>query len=105
MNCSTTNIENARLECKSTLNGLEYNGTVSEDEYGAECAPWSQTTYRSCKYTEAESNYCRNMNNDEYGPWCYVRDKHGDIYKSYCDFYIALIYRTTTQNVKELIEE
>ena len=57
---------------------------MSEDKLSRQCIAWNVTEYRDCKYSEAESNYCRNMDDDNYGPWCYVYDKYGEI-DSYCD--------------------
>lgn len=74
---------NKWLECKSTPSALECNGTKAEDEYGVDCMSWSVTEYRLC--TNAERNYCRNMDNDEYGPWCYVKSSNIHREKSYCD--------------------
>ena len=82
MKFSTTNIDNFRQECKSTPNGLEYNGTVSEGEHLGECIPWSVTEYRD--NSKAENNYCRNMDNDNFGPWCYYYNSDQS-QRTYCD--------------------
>ena len=67
-----------RIECKYTQAGLDYNGTLSCAGSGwhkYKCLPWSDNNINE------ESNYCRNINADKKGPWCYL----ADVWKGYCD--------------------
>jgi len=67
--------------CISNHTGLEYNGTVSQDIFNNTCLTWSDYDI------DEKSNYCRNTDADEEGPWCYIADQ-GDKIKQYC--YIPL---------------
>ena len=80
--CSNVTISNK--ECKTTVKGIEYAGTVSQTIFGDQCQSWSAQppdTHNVGVYnhefpennvTEA-NNYCRNAgNSSSYGPWCYT---------------------------------
>ena len=70
-----------RKECKSTRAGLIYNGTVSISAEGNSCLPWLCSSN-----INEESNYCRNIDADIRGPWCYVSHKGSKI-KQHCDIH------------------
>ena len=69
-------------ECKSTRKGTEYQGKISKTWDGQICYPWILVPDTS-KYdfhmssTHGALNYCRNINNHKYGPWCYVQNDIG----------------------------
>lgn len=91
--------QSIRTECKSTQAGLDYRGTTSKATDGFECLPW----LCSSNITE-ESNYCRNIDRDKKGPWCYI-DIYG-IEKRYCnipycsDCYIPAFNLSTRKECK-----
>ena len=61
-----------RRECISTQ---KYNGTMSITSHGSKCLPWSCSSG-----INEESNYCRNIDGDKHGPWCYVLNYLGERY-------------------------
>jgi len=79
--CDIPNCWTKEEICIANQTGLEYNGTVSQDIFNNTCLTWSDYDI------DAESNYCRNTDADEEGPWCYIADQ-GDKIKQYC--YIPL---------------
>ena len=63
--------------------GLNYTGTVSKTILGDQCQPWIDqhphqynTGTHNHEFPENNvtqaNNYCRNVDNDEHGPWCYT---------------------------------
>ena len=57
-------------ECLRSENGVEYRGTMSEDEKGNKCKAWSSTRSAS-EMRPDDYNYCRNPDNGP-RPWCWV---------------------------------
>ncbi|XP_062576818.1 uncharacterized protein LOC134238715 [Saccostrea cucullata] len=63
-------------ECRDTIKGEEYTGTISHAESGRECVRWdSLRNQRLFLFLLGRlflhENYCRNLNNRE-EPWCYT---------------------------------
>ena len=55
-------IHEIRTECIG-LTPYQYHGTMSQDQYGRECLPWSDNN------VTAEFNYCRSIDGDVHGPF------------------------------------
>lgn len=79
--CSSMMINHT--ECKTTVKGIDYTGTTSETIHGDQCQMWSSQypnrhsvgiynhEFPENNVTLAK-NYCRNLNNNKLGPWCYT---------------------------------
>ncbi|CAH1777809.1 unnamed protein product, partial [Owenia fusiformis] len=75
-----------RKECKGTLLGNEYTGTISYTHSGIPCQRWdSQTPQPHPPYDDTffpdgtvydASNFCRNPTNHITGPWCFTTDPY-----------------------------
>jgi hypothetical protein len=71
-------------QCRTTVMGLEYTGTISVTSTGKTCQQWTQQSPHTHSMTdpakfpdesiEAASNYCRNPDFYADGPWCYTTD-------------------------------
>ncbi len=69
-------------ECYVQVNGTDYRGTVAYSKEGNLCQYWSDQTpnphtITAEKYPNAGlggHNYCRNPDNSELHPWCYLAD-------------------------------
>ena len=73
-----------KKNCKTTVTGTDYVGTISQTMYGDPCQMWSSHYPHPHYYTgifdyefpennvTEANNYCRNVNSDNYGPWCYT---------------------------------
>ena len=68
-------------ECLSTQSAVEYNGTANTVASGQRCSSWSnleQSLYNILWYNYEPDkakyvhNFCRNIDADEHGPWCYT---------------------------------
>src|SRR4051812_25450926 len=78
-------------ECKSTLQGTEYAGYLSQTKTGLTCQKWSsQLPHQHDNFTtfpdggQASAwNYCRNPDSSTEGPWCYTTDP--GVIREYCD--------------------
>jgi len=79
-------------ECKRSVLGTEYSGTLSKTVSGRTCQAWaSQTPHNHQDWSgdiedqsqEEAKNYCRNPDNTAGGPWCYTTDPN--IRWEYCD--------------------
>ena len=72
-------------ECKSTVNGTDYQGKVAVTVTGKTCQPWtaqsphSHTRNNQEKFPDATladaENFCRNPDNTFNGPWCYTMER------------------------------
>ncbi|XP_051500734.1 apolipoprotein(a)-like isoform X2 [Myxocyprinus asiaticus] len=69
------------LECVNGT-GTEYRGTKSTTKSGRTCQQWEGTfphlpniTPKTYPEADLESNFCRNPNGDNGGPWCYTTDQ------------------------------
>ncbi|CAH1786988.1 unnamed protein product, partial [Owenia fusiformis] len=70
--------------CKFSEMGTEYRGTLSQTWSGKSCqrwdsqSPWSHTPYKGSQFPEGSvsgaNNYCRNPDNEQFGPWCFTTD-------------------------------
>ncbi|CAH1799071.1 unnamed protein product [Owenia fusiformis] len=85
---------NLTMFCKLSVTGEEYTGHMSETRGGHKCMQWSKQ--RPHEHTlgstdrefidgsvKAAKNYCRNVNSDPLGPWCYTTNKRVEF--DYCD--------------------
>ena len=88
-------------ECKKDRRGLEYMGKINITRNGTMCWPWTSITsqlkqdsieidqFPDANIDEA-LNYCRNVNNDKLGPWCYYNSGEKSVFgspvmkKQYC---------------------
>ena len=78
--------------CKSTTEGKEYIGQISETANGTACQRWDSQSPHSHNYTTNDyypdatitdaANHCRNVD-DEDLPWCYTTDP--DVRWEYCN--------------------
>ena len=76
------NVTINRRECKTTIKGVDYAGTQSQTIYGEKCQTWSSQhphahmlNYNNNfpeNNVKEVSNYCRNPNNYDKGPWCHT---------------------------------
>lgn len=66
-------------DCKSTRTGQFYNGTIAQTAKGERCITWNEAkryknnvvVWSDYKLDE-DQNYCRNIDDDQLGPWCFV---------------------------------
>ena len=73
------NTTNQAVPCKETRSAIDYNGTLSYTYTGQICQTWTiyknaslpLGTYDKNNSTEID-NYCRNVNNNSKGPWCWT---------------------------------
>ncbi|XP_041106427.1 plasminogen-like isoform X2 [Polyodon spathula] len=68
------------IECKKD-NGVDYRGSLSKTASGKTCQEWASSTPHIPNVTptthphaDLESNFCRNPDKDQQGPWCYTTD-------------------------------
>ncbi|KAK1171496.1 plasminogen [Acipenser oxyrinchus oxyrinchus] len=68
------------IECKED-NGVNYRGSLSKTASGKTCQQWASSTPHRPNVTptthphaDLESNFCRNPDKDQQGPWCYTND-------------------------------
>ncbi|XP_059831441.1 prothrombin [Hypanus sabinus] len=61
--------------------GPSYKGNISMTISGRQCQSWSRNFPHKAEYnpvtyntSDLISNYCRNPNNSQSGPWCYTKD-------------------------------
>ena len=94
------------LECRDTLDGEDYTGTVSKTDTGKQCQKWSSNTphvpnpeFTDDKFPdgsrEAANNYCRNPADRSgiQGVWCYTVDP--DQERELCD--VPLCCKSATE--------
>ncbi|CAC5400511.1 MRC [Mytilus coruscus] len=65
------------LKCRMNLIGASYRGNISRTKSGRLCQAWSSQTPQKHRFSESlsdQKNYCRNPDNEPYGPWCYTTD-------------------------------
>ena len=68
--------------------GLSYRGSLSITRNGLTCQQWAPQLMRISGVDESAlaelrgHNYCRNVDNDPAGPWCYTTNPHAP--KDYC---------------------
>ncbi|XP_068198816.1 plasminogen [Antennarius striatus] len=70
------------LECVNG-NGRDYRGTKSKTKTGKTCQKWAASYPHRPNYTpqnkpaeDLVSNFCRNPDADNVGPWCYTTDRN-----------------------------
>ncbi|CAG2187406.1 CD206 [Mytilus edulis] len=64
-------------ECIMDQMGKGYRGTISQTNTGRTCQAWSSQVPHKHSYSDQlldQKNYCRNADDEPYGPWCYTTD-------------------------------
>merc|ERR1711936_520655 len=76
---------------KSDPRGFNYQGNTAVTGKGRRCQRWDRNYPNKINYRPSgriDHNYCRNPDNDENGPWCYLADyksSDGTRNYQYCD--------------------
>ena len=86
--------QNKNQNCKliSDKIGEFYFGTTSITKDGKTCKVWKKV-HSTGDYSSLESNYCRNPDKDENGPWCFLENSYDQW--DYCEIATC---RTKTNN-------
>ncbi|CAG2214421.1 PLG [Mytilus edulis] len=64
-------------QCRMNLLGANYGGNISKTRSGRTCQAWGSQTPQKHKFGKKladQKNFCRNPDNEPYGPWCYTTD-------------------------------
>ncbi|XP_061196140.1 uncharacterized protein LOC133204428 [Saccostrea echinata] len=90
-------------ECRDTIRGEEYRGTVSHTRTGLKCLRWDSPLSPEPRFAlflegnaSSHENYCRNPSNQGEQPWCFTVSS--EISADYCN--IPICY----QNNKECLD-
>ncbi|XP_052062584.1 macrophage mannose receptor 1-like [Mytilus californianus] len=92
-------------ECIMDQMGKNYRGTISQTNTGRTCQAWSLQVPHKHSYSDQlsdQKNYCRNADDEPYGPWCYTTDvnqrwEYCDI--PYCAGAVTPVIPTTTTTI------
>ena len=66
-------------ECKNNRRGIEYRGKKNVSLTGERCLPWNRwpNKFEDIEFpdntTDEAFNYCRNVDNNRFGPWCLTK--------------------------------
>ena len=84
------------FSCKESEVGSGFSGQISKTKYGMSCQTWetvpaiiiphvwkSQDVALTTQYLPRLKNFCRNPDDDQNGPWCFVDVASGHM--EYCD--------------------
>ena len=64
------------VDCKINNQGKNYKGKINITISGDICWPWmfnNEKLHKLHKDVSEDLNYCRNMDNDKIGPWCFYK--------------------------------